>query len=296
MKNIRHILSWRLRILAKLFLARLPIPYKFWKKIGFFEHGDMNDPKRAISQFLEHARTADILATEIAPFLKFKENFTILELGPGDSFYTAVISKSLNAEKVWLVDAGSYAKYEINSSNMSSELRAANLYDPFLGAANISLEKFLQVCNCSYLIEGVQSLVCIPNESVDYCFSNAVLEHIPKRDFHRMINELFRLLKTGGTCVHRVDLRDHLGGALNNLRFSDHIWESNLFFKSGFYTNRIRFDEMIGMFKTAGFSCKVVNVKKWDKLPTDRVFMNSYFASLPFDNLSVQVFDLVLKK
>ena len=32
--------------------------------------------------------------------------------------------------------------------------------------------------------------------------------------------------------------------SLNNLRFNEYIWNSDIIVKSGFYTNRIRFEEM----------------------------------------------------
>ena len=63
-------------------------------------------------------------------------------------------------------------------------------------------------------------LAHLPTNSVDFCLSNAVLEHVPKRDLALVAAELFRVLNRNGICVHRVDLKDHLGGGLNNLRFS----------------------------------------------------------------------------
>ena len=56
---------------------------------------------------------------------------------------------------------------------------------------------------------------------------------------------------------HQIDLRDHLGGGLNNLRFSDSLWESNFFVKSGFYTNRISFDKMISIFENISFKYEI---------------------------------------
>lgn len=292
----RQVFPWWLRIAIKIFLSRLPIPYSFWKKLGIFEHGDMNEPKKAISQYLEHALTANLIDVDAGKYLKFRKKITVLELGPGDSLATAVISKSLKAEKTWLVDSGSFARYDSNCSVMGSALKLKGLYDPFLGKKNLSFNDYLFECNSTYLTQGVDSLLNIPNDSVDYCFSNAVLEHIPKHDFNRMIEELYRILKAGSICVHRIDLRDHLGGALNNLRFSESIWESSLLSKSGFYTNRIRFCEMTSLFEKVGFYSRIVNIKKWETLPTDRIFMNSKFASLSDEDLRVKVFDLVLKK
>lgn len=93
----------------------------------------------------------------------------------------------------------------------------------------------LQKCHGEYLTQGVRSLAHLPPNSVDFCFSNAVLEHVPKRDLALIAAELFRVLNCNGICVHRVDLRDHLGGGLNNLRFSDATWEGKLCRSSGFY-------------------------------------------------------------
>jgi hypothetical protein len=59
----------------------------------------------------------------------------------------------------------------------------------------------------------------------------------------KLANHLGRALKPGGICVHRVDLKDHLGGGLSTLRFTDAIWESVLLRMSGFCTNRRLTDE-----------------------------------------------------
>jgi hypothetical protein len=118
----------------------------------------------------------------------------------------------------------------------------------------------LDTCNCQYLTDGTRSLEQLTSSSIDYCFSNAVLEHISKCDFTKMANEFFRILKSDGVCLDRVDLKDHLGGGLNNLRFSEATWEGALFRKSGFYTNRIRFVEMVEIFEQAGLICTLPQV------------------------------------
>lgn len=136
----------------------------------------------------------------------------------------------------------------------------------------------------------------IPSGSVDYCFSNAVLEHIPKQDFNQMAHELFRIIKPDGVCVHRVDLKDHLGGGLNNLRFSEKVWESTLFSGSGFYTNRIRFNEMLNVFVEAGFDYTLPRVLRWEQLPISNNKLDGAFRQLNDDDLLVSGFDIVLKK
>ena len=92
-----------------------------------------------------------------------------------------------------------------------------------------------------------------------------------------------------------MDLKDHLGNALNNLRFSEGIWESPWMSKSGFYTNRIRFSEMLNIFQNAGFSLQLEQVDRWEQLPTPRRKMTTAFSSLPDDELCVSGFDTLLR-
>jgi len=46
------------------------------------------------------------------------------------------------------------------------------------------------------------------------------------------------------------------------MRFSTQAWESPLMAQSGFYTNRLRFSEMLNIFKEAGFRTEVRHVGK----------------------------------
>lgn len=131
---------------------------------------------------------------------------------------------------------------------------------------------------------------------MDFCFSYAVLQHLPKRDLALVAAELLRVLNRNSICVHRVELQDHLSGGLNNLRFSDATWEGKLFRSSGFYTNGIRFGEMLALFERAGLECHLPRVIRWEKLPTPRVKLNASFRHLPEEDLLVSGFDVVLRR
>ncbi len=63
-------------------------------------------------------------------------------------------------------------------------------------------------------------------------------EHIRAARFLPMMLALRRAMATSGRNFHYIDLQDHLAYALNNLRSSDRVWESEFVAKSGFYTNR----------------------------------------------------------
>lgn len=110
------------------------------------------------------------------------------------------------------------------------------------------------------------------------------------------MRECFRVLTPEGVASHRVDLKDHLGGSLNNLRFSERIWESEFFVCSGFYTNRIRFPEMIALFEKAGFIVEIYDVRRWERLPVKRQSLSNTFSYLSDGDLTVSGFDVLLRK
>jgi hypothetical protein len=65
--------------------------------------------------------------------------------------------------------------------------------------------------------------------------------------------------------------------------------------ESGFYTNRIQFAEMLGLFEGAGFEPEVVQVDRWNELPTPRAKLAKEFHGVADDELRVYGFDVILK-
>jgi hypothetical protein len=160
-----------------------------------------------------------------------------------------------------------------------------------------TIEEILTACDGRYITEGgIASWRKIVTESIDLVFSQAVLEHVRKHEFLQTQKESFRVMKQGAVASHRIDLRDHLGGALNNLRFSEHIWESDFFVKSGFYTNRIQMDEMLCQFVRAGFNVESTEIQRWPVIPTPLEKMDKVFAALPDNALNVSGFDVLLRR
>lgn len=284
---IKRYLPWWAKIGAKLALSRVPAAYTVWQRLGLFRHGYMDMAQYAIDVFSSHAKRAG-LANQL-------DGKTLLELGPGDSVATALIAKAHGARAV-LVDAGKYAQLDLAVyRRLADELRAVGLAPPSLD--NVSnLSEMLETCGASYLTEGLASLRTLGDATVDFVFSQAVLEHVRKHEFLDTQRELERILKPNGMCSHRVDLRDHLGGGLNNLRFSSQVWESPFFFKSGFYTNRIGFSEMVALFQQAGFAVEITETRRWDKLPIDHRHLAAEFRDIPEEVLRVSGFDTLLRQ
>ena len=88
---------------------------------------------------------------------------------------------------------------------------------------------------------------------------------------------------------------DHLGGGLNNLRFSQRFWETDWLYRSGLYTNRIRYGRMLKLFEQAGFQTEVVQVDRWTRLPITRSRLAAEFRGLSDHELSVSAFDVLLR-
>jgi SAM-dependent methyltransferase len=273
-------------IAAKVVLSRLPLGYGVWRRLGLFRHGEMDRSEYAIGVFDAHANKAD--------FTGRMQGKTILELGPGDSIATAIIAASYGA-KALLVDAGRFVQSDVRSFlALQMTLRDRGLRPPDLSHCR-DVDEVLGRCHARYLTDGLRSLKTIEDQSVDMIFSQAVLEHIWMGEFVDMMRECRRILKPGGICSHEVDLRDHLGGALNHLRFSAPVWESGFLAKSGFYTNRIRYNQMLELFRQTGFLVEVIAVQRWAECPTPRRRLAREFRELQDEELCVSVFEVLLR-
>tara|TARA_Y100001970_G_scaffold119329_1_gene148054 strand:- start:7072 stop:7806 length:735 start_codon:yes stop_codon:yes gene_type:complete len=228
-------------------------------------------------------------------FANLRKNDCILELGPGDSISTAIIAYYYDLKSI-LVDNGNFASKNLSSYiNLIKHLNFNKDKKEYLLSSK-SVDEILAKCNSKYYTNGIKDIKKISDNSVDFIFSNAVLEHVFLCDFNQLISLLYKILKKNNLMSHQVDLRDHLANNLNHLRFSKRIWESNLFKKSGFYTNRINYKEMISIFELINF--KILNVDKdnWKKLPINKNKLNKEFNNLSNDILKVKSFHILLQK
>ena len=268
-------------------LTRLPVRYGVWGKLSLFKHGDMEHPEYAFGVFRTHYERAGFEGRGVS--------FVALELGPGDSLFSALIAKAYGASKTYLVDVTPAARCDISLYTGMASFLSAQGFSVAEFENCQTLEGLLGVCSAHYLVEGLSSLRQIPSSSVDFIWSQAVLEHIRRDDFFPTLQELRRVQRADGVGSHRVDLRDHLGDGLNNLRFQSSTWESDFMAKSGFYTNRLRYTEMLQLFRQAGFKVEVLNCERWAELPTLRHKMAAPFRDLTEEELSISGFDVLLR-
>ena len=271
--GVRALVPWWAKIAIKSAAARVPVPRRWWRRLGLFAPGEMRDPSYAIRVFDAHHALAG------AP----PPGFTWLEIGPGDSVASAVIAWTRGAAEGWLADARPLATMDIGvyRSLVAALAEKPSVRDARALADVADVSTLLRRSQARYLTEGLASLRAVPDASVDFVFSQAVLEHVPLRLVDDTLRELFRIQRPGGRGSHRVDFRDHLQNSLHNLRFSEAIWEQPWFAARGnFYTNRLRLSQIVDRVRAAGFVVTVVDRNVFPSLPLPRRALAPMFRDL----------------
>lgn len=246
----------------------------------------MDEPQRAILLL------KDILArARLGPRL---DGLRVLEIGPGDALSSALVAYALGARQTLLIDSGRYASTDMRIyAALANVLRDAGLACPDVNVSD-SFAGMLEAVRAQYLTDGLASLNQIAESSVDFAFSNAVLEHIRLRDFLPMMKALRRAMDPGGRVYHKVDLRDHLAEGLNNLRFPDRFWEADWVARSGFYTNRLGMGDMILNFRSAGFDVEMLETRHFSELPLPIRQLAPRFRVRSKDDLLISGFSVLL--
>ena len=285
--SIRKRIPWWLKIVIKILISFVPVGYQIWQNLGLFRHGHMDGAKYVDRIVSSHVRGSKILLAK-------KQKLTIVEIGPGDSVASALIFSSYNAQ-TFLIDTGEYSIKDINVyKKISKDLKEKYQKIKNIDTAN-SFPEMLDIIDSKYFTNGLRSFQELHDSSVDFIFSEAVLEHIHKDDFLPILRECRRILKPDGLASHSIDLKDHLEYGLNSLRFPQRMWNSKLFMRGGFYTNRIRYQSMLSLFQEAGFHVDVIKMNKWENLPIPRSSLHKEFSNLSDKDLLVSEFHVILK-
>ena len=277
-------MPWWAKMAAKVVLARVPLNYQWFARAGLFRHGQMQGFDYALGVVQHHVAEAGVdLRGKVA-----------LELGPGDGLTGGLVARAMGAERVFLVDAGSYAHADMSVYQQHAQaLRAAGMAVPAIDHCR-SLAELCEAAGLVYLTDGLVSLRQLASESVDFFWSHAVLEHVRHHEFDLTLKELARIAKPGAVASHRIDLQDHLQNSLHNLRFSMQFWERDWMVRSGFYTNRLSHAEICQAFTRAGFTAVISHVDRWPDLPVARAKLAAPFAQRDVDELCIQGFSALL--
>ena len=280
---------WPLKIIVKLLLSFVPGRHRILRRFGIFRHGEMDSVAYAHKIFTIHMKRAFPNG--------FPSQFTALELGPGDSVFSALIAKGYGASKIYLADAGHYAQTDIELyKHAAKQLRNEYKIDaPDIEQAQ-SFEEILDICDAVYITNGLAGLQDIPDASVDFIWSHAVLEHIRLTEYAPTMRELARVVKKkNGRVSHNVDLKDHLDYSLNNLRFSEALWEKDFIAQAGFYTNRLRYTQSVKHMVDSGFNIIDEDIGRWDQVPLAQEKLWGPFKEMSDEELIIRGFSVVLQ-
>ena len=287
-EKLKSIIPWQLKILLKIILSRVPLPYSLWSRLGIFKHGRMDEYHYAWSVLNNHIQSSAKVG-----------NLSAIEFGPGDGVLSALLAKSAGLDSLDLLDAGDFASKNIKKYKMALDAFAADQKSETIlqiGDED-TFDDVLKSAKSKYYTKGLESLRKISAESYDLIFSQAVLEHIRVNEFEDMLEECHRLLKPNGVMSHVIDFKDHLGGGLNNLRFDSAFWEKDWFaFKSGFYTNRLRLSDVIHLCNKHNFRVKIISTTSFSAIPVTRSKLAPEFKALHDDDLMCSGAHLIMEK
>lgn len=170
---------WWCKITAKIFLSRIPLKYNIWRRIGIFKHGYMKQPRYAYEVFKHHYDS-------VASYVNLN-NYTVLELGPGDSLFTAIVAQAFGARQCYLVDTSSCAIFDLQAYREMAKFISEKAMLTLDIENTKTLDELLSMCNTHYGTNGLETLHALPDRSIDFVFSQAVLEHVRKKNFLALI-------------------------------------------------------------------------------------------------------------
>jgi SAM-dependent methyltransferase len=135
----------------------------------------------------------------------------------------------------------------------------------------------------------------LPDGSLDYVFSNAVLDHVT--DPQRTAEAIARVLASGGLTAHQIDLRDHrdFSAPLEFLKEDEAAWQARG--QGPGYTNRWRASDFRAAFERAGL--EVLELDAQLRRPVDEALRRSLdpkFQRYSLEDLSILGMRLVARK
>lgn len=281
-RAIKSFMPWRLRYFIKLQEAK----------------GNIH-----ISEGIKQFRTIEQYNDELYDTLRdlkidsFKGK-TVCELGPGQHLSHAFLEYQMGAEKEFLLEIADFA--HVDSAAVLKNVVLKNGYDIQKRIPNLqsgeSWISYLDKINARYFTNGIAGYKSMLDNSVDFCFSYAVFEHIRKNIFVETLQEIYRFMNVGGICYHTVDFTDHMGGGKNQLRFPDSVWENEVHYKMDMYTNRISCTEMCVLMEEIGFEILALKRQKYKKIPLKRNKINNMFRDINEEDLFTSNAIIVAKK
>jgi hypothetical protein len=269
---------WWAKVAAKLAIAALHLPRGGLRQLGIGRHSFIADAEdRVLDEPMSH----------VARFtaLHGRPPRGVLEIGPGRMVTRAAAYAALGCGPVWFSDVEDDAPTDPAAyARVAAMAQARGLPAPSLENA-ADRTQALAACGARYLVGGTDVLAAIPDGSVELIVSDVVIEHVGLDALPGLLAALRRLAAPQSLGTHAVDFHDHVGGALNTLRFSPRFWEGALVGRSGLYVNRLGLSDIEAAFATAGFSTVRTEVWHWAGPPAGAAAPHPALHRPPEDDL-----------
>ena len=261
-------MNWRVRANIQNSVAKLPPDlansayYWLQRRLGLMRR---IDPTKRMTGAIE---LCDLLARSGRSAVDTR----FLEVGTGWRVNVPLALWLCGARSVTTVDLNRYLKPELVRLDVRFVREHRSLIETLVGkrlhdgridqliefdSQAWEIDDLFRLCHFDYIAPGDATALPLDANTIDCEISYAVLEHIPTAVLHAMQREAVRVLRPGGTVLHRIDLSDHFCRSdpaispLNFLQFDERTWNS-IAGNRYVFMNRLRVDDYLRIFEDAG--------------------------------------------
>ena len=272
-------MDWRLKSLAFHVLSRLPF--------GSSVHGAL---QRHVTRRYFHTVTPAALATprfHVERFQALPSGSVALEFGAGRNLLTSLMLSHAGAARVYAIDLVRLATIE----QVNGVIGQLKELVPGEWPAIASFDDLERLYRIHYQAPGDARATGLPDQSVDFICSTAVLEHIPEPDIRAILRECLRIASTQARFSFIIDYHDHYGTAdseitlWNFYRYSQKQWRK--FNPPNHYQNRLRHSDHEHIFRE--FDLEIVEgeraIPSWAEPSLNRVSVCGEFARYSREDL-----------
>lgn len=272
-------MNWRLKCLAFHVLNRIPF--------GHSIHGAL---QRHVTRRYFQPISAASLATpgyHIEQFKKLPKGSVALEFGAGRNLLIPLLLSDAGAGMVYAYDLNRLATIE-QINGIIVGLRGLLPGDwPEIR----SFDELREIYRVHYCAPADARATGLPDQSIDFIFSTAVLEHIPEPDIRAILRESIRIGAPKAKFSFIIDYHDHYGSAdrdislWNFYQFPERAWAK--FNPSNHYQNRLRHIDYERIFADVGL--EIVSTERvipdWSEPSLDTVQVCDEFSRYSREDL-----------
>ncbi|MGE3621127.1 MAG: class I SAM-dependent methyltransferase [Acidimicrobiia bacterium] len=215
------------------------------------------------------------------------------EFGAGWDLHVPQVLYCLGIERQHVVDIRRLLRTELvlDIRDRLATLDAPLVRRPPTGATE--LDAYLADIGVVYDAPRDARATGLAGGSIDFVTSTNTLEHIPREDIVRILDECGRILSSRGAMSFQVDYKDHYSyfdrrlDAYHFLRYEDRAWRR--YNPSLHYQNRLRHSDYLALYSASGFDVSVTRmepVTEEQKVQAEAAPRASHFQGYELDDLS----------